>query len=162
MSQRELQTDGVSYAYISRLESGDRVPSFQTLIALADGLGVTAEYLAFGRPLPHACPFCGRARRAPRTPSPPPGGGGGGRGRAADEPDSRGFYGPVDPSRVLDEYRFADGLAGFKRWLHAWRARWVAGEPVEVRVGDTHAVAIRPLNARAPRLIVAEQVELDV
>jgi transcriptional regulator with XRE-family HTH domain len=65
-SQRELAVDGVSYAYISRVESGSRVPSLQALIALAHELGTSAQYLALGRRRPAHCPFCGvvQSRRA--------------------------------------------------------------------------------------------------
>lgn len=62
LSQRELATDGVSYAYVSRLEAGLRIASLQALIALARRLDTTAERLVFGSPLPDRCIFCGRAR----------------------------------------------------------------------------------------------------
>ena len=48
LSQRELSSPGVSYAYISRIESGQRVPSLQAIRLLARRLGVTAEYLESG------------------------------------------------------------------------------------------------------------------
>jgi transcriptional regulator with XRE-family HTH domain len=66
LSQRELATDGVSYAYISRLEHGERVPSLQATIALARRLDTTAERLVFGELLPDRCVFCGQARRRRR------------------------------------------------------------------------------------------------
>jgi transcriptional regulator with XRE-family HTH domain len=56
-SQRELACPGVSYAYISRIENGQRDPSYKALIKLADKLGTTAFYLATGRTT-GVCPFC--------------------------------------------------------------------------------------------------------
>src|SRR5918911_1590692 len=49
LSQRELASPGVSYAYISRIEAGSRQPSVKALRMLARKLGVTAEYLETGR-----------------------------------------------------------------------------------------------------------------
>jgi len=59
-SQRHL-TDGtsLSYAYVSRIEAGARVPSLGALIELADRLDTTALYLATGK-TSGPCPFCGR------------------------------------------------------------------------------------------------------
>jgi transcriptional regulator with XRE-family HTH domain len=51
-SQRALAARGVSYAYISRIELGDRVPSMKALRVLAAKLGVTPDYLETGRNLP--------------------------------------------------------------------------------------------------------------
>jgi transcriptional regulator with XRE-family HTH domain len=48
LSQRELASQGVSYAYISRIEAGTRQPSVKALRRLAAKLGVTAEYLETG------------------------------------------------------------------------------------------------------------------
>jgi tetratricopeptide (TPR) repeat protein len=48
MSQRELSVQGVSYAYISRIEAGTRQPSVKALRKLASKLGVSAEYLETG------------------------------------------------------------------------------------------------------------------
>jgi tetratricopeptide (TPR) repeat protein len=48
LSQRELSSPGVSYAYISRIEAGARRPSVKALRMLAQKLGVTAEYLETG------------------------------------------------------------------------------------------------------------------
>jgi len=64
LSQREIATDGVSYSYISRVESGQRDPSMQALVALAARLGTTAERLVYGDEPPERCPFCGRADTA--------------------------------------------------------------------------------------------------
>jgi transcriptional regulator with XRE-family HTH domain len=52
LSQRALAARGVSYAYISRIEIGDRVPSMKALRVLASKLGVTADYLETGRNVP--------------------------------------------------------------------------------------------------------------
>jgi tetratricopeptide (TPR) repeat protein len=48
LSQRELSFPGCSPAYISRIESGDRIPSLQLLRALGRRLGVSEDYLATG------------------------------------------------------------------------------------------------------------------
>jgi transcriptional regulator with XRE-family HTH domain len=68
LSQRELAEQaldlggvtnrrGVSYAYVSRIEAGQRVPSTRALRLLAPILGVTSHYLEFGFEL--ECPHCG-------------------------------------------------------------------------------------------------------
>ena len=46
LSQRQLASRGVTYAYISRIESGQRIPSVRAIRLLARRLGVTPEYLA--------------------------------------------------------------------------------------------------------------------
>jgi len=51
MSQRELSSPGVSYAYISRIEAGTRQPSVKALRKLARKLGIAAEYLETGSDL---------------------------------------------------------------------------------------------------------------
>ena len=48
LSQRELGEPGVSYAYISRVEAGDRTPSEKALRMLAARLGVTVLFLETG------------------------------------------------------------------------------------------------------------------
>src|SRR5436305_12187313 len=48
MSQRELASPGVSYAYISRIEAGTRQPSVKALRRLAAKLEVSPEYLETG------------------------------------------------------------------------------------------------------------------
>jgi tetratricopeptide (TPR) repeat protein len=48
LTQRELAFPGCSAAYISRIESGERVPSLQVLRELGRQLDVSAEYLATG------------------------------------------------------------------------------------------------------------------
>jgi transcriptional regulator with XRE-family HTH domain len=48
LSQRQLASQGVSYAYISRIESGQRTPSVRAIRLLAPRLGVTPEYLESG------------------------------------------------------------------------------------------------------------------
>jgi transcriptional regulator with XRE-family HTH domain len=54
LSQRDISGKGVSFTYISRIESGQRQPSVKALRLLARKLGVTAEYLETGRDLPAA------------------------------------------------------------------------------------------------------------
>jgi transcriptional regulator with XRE-family HTH domain len=49
LSQRSISCDGVSYAYISRLEAGLRQPSVKALRKLAPKLGVSVYWLEFGR-----------------------------------------------------------------------------------------------------------------
>src|SRR5213082_2970767 len=49
LSQRDLSSPGVSYAYISRLEAGARSPSVKALRKLAQKLKVSVEYLETGR-----------------------------------------------------------------------------------------------------------------
>jgi transcriptional regulator with XRE-family HTH domain len=48
LSQRALSGPGVSYAYISRIENGDRNPSLKALRYLAGRLGVDPQYLETG------------------------------------------------------------------------------------------------------------------
>ena len=52
LSQRDLSSPGVSYAYISRIEAGARTPSVKALRLLAQKLGVTVEQLETGRRTP--------------------------------------------------------------------------------------------------------------
>src|SRR5919108_3970048 len=49
LSQRQLAVPGVGYAYISRIENGDREPSLKTLRKLARRLGVSVEELETGQ-----------------------------------------------------------------------------------------------------------------
>src|ERR671933_455404 len=51
LSQRELSSPGVSYAYISRIEAGTRQPSVKALRMLGCKLGVSAGYLETGSEL---------------------------------------------------------------------------------------------------------------
>ncbi len=48
LSQRQLASRGVSYAYISRIESDQRTPSVRAIRLLARRLGVAPEYLESG------------------------------------------------------------------------------------------------------------------
>jgi transcriptional regulator with XRE-family HTH domain len=48
LSQRELASEGVSYAYISRLEAEVRRPSVRALRKLAPKLGVSVHWLETG------------------------------------------------------------------------------------------------------------------
>jgi transcriptional regulator with XRE-family HTH domain len=50
LSQRQLSSPGVSYAYISRIEARARLPSVKALRQLAGKLGVTVEHLETGTP----------------------------------------------------------------------------------------------------------------
>jgi transcriptional regulator with XRE-family HTH domain len=59
LSQRDLAEPGISYAYISRIEDGQRTPSEKALRKLAERLGTTALYLETGDPTA-PCPHCGR------------------------------------------------------------------------------------------------------
>src|SRR5207244_7560894 len=52
LSQRELSGQGVSYAYLSRIESGSRRPSLKAMRHLARKFGVDAEYIETGDPIP--------------------------------------------------------------------------------------------------------------
>jgi transcriptional regulator with XRE-family HTH domain len=49
LSQRAVSEPGISYAYVSRLESGQRQPSVKAIRRLAARLGVSPEYLETGR-----------------------------------------------------------------------------------------------------------------
>jgi transcriptional regulator with XRE-family HTH domain len=49
LSQRDLSSPGVSYAYISRIEAGARTPSVKALRKLAQKLAVSVDYLETGR-----------------------------------------------------------------------------------------------------------------
>src|SRR6266545_836876 len=51
LSQRDLSSPGVSYAYISRIEAGARTPSVKALRKLSQKLRVSVEYLETGRDL---------------------------------------------------------------------------------------------------------------
>jgi transcriptional regulator with XRE-family HTH domain len=50
LSQRDLSSPGISYAYISRIEAGVRTPSVKALRLIAGKLGVTVEHLETGEP----------------------------------------------------------------------------------------------------------------
>jgi transcriptional regulator with XRE-family HTH domain len=52
LSQRDLASPGISYAYISRIEADARVPSVKALRKIAGKLGVTVEHLEIGEPTP--------------------------------------------------------------------------------------------------------------
>jgi transcriptional regulator with XRE-family HTH domain len=52
LSQRDLSSPGISYAYISRIEAGARTPSVKALRRIAGKLGVTVELLETGEPTP--------------------------------------------------------------------------------------------------------------
>jgi transcriptional regulator with XRE-family HTH domain len=60
LSQRELSEPGLSYAYLSRIEVGQRVPSEKALRKVAAKLGVTPLFLEFGSD-DAICPHGGRA-----------------------------------------------------------------------------------------------------
>lgn len=49
LTQRQLAYPGCTAAYISLIESGARVPSYQILLELGRRLGVSADHLAFGK-----------------------------------------------------------------------------------------------------------------
>lgn len=49
ISQRELASNGVSYAYISRIEANQRRPSVRALRELAPKLGVSVHWLETGK-----------------------------------------------------------------------------------------------------------------
>ena len=51
LSQRDIASPGVSFTYISRIESGQRQPSVKALRMIAAKLGVSAEFLETGREL---------------------------------------------------------------------------------------------------------------
>ncbi|HEX3254612.1 MAG TPA: tetratricopeptide repeat protein [Gaiellaceae bacterium] len=53
LSQRQLSFPGCSPAYISRIESGDRIPSLQLLRELGRRLDVSEDYLATGTESPY-------------------------------------------------------------------------------------------------------------
>jgi transcriptional regulator with XRE-family HTH domain len=52
LSQRELAEPGISYAYLSRIEAGQRQPSVNALRIVAKKLGVSVEHLETGDPIP--------------------------------------------------------------------------------------------------------------
>jgi transcriptional regulator with XRE-family HTH domain len=58
LSQRDIASPGVSYAFVSRIESGTRAPSEKALRLLAEKLGVTPHYLESGS-AGGRCPHCG-------------------------------------------------------------------------------------------------------
>jgi transcriptional regulator with XRE-family HTH domain len=59
LSQRDLAEPGITYAYVSRIEGGQRTPSAKALRKLAEKLGTTALYLETGD-AGAPCPHCGR------------------------------------------------------------------------------------------------------
>src|SRR5947199_285813 len=54
LSQSALAARGISNAYVSRIESGQKKPSVRVLRHLAGRLGVDVEYLESGRSIPAA------------------------------------------------------------------------------------------------------------
>ena len=52
LSQRDLSSPGISYAYISRIEADKRTPSVKAMRRIAGKLGVTVEYLETGYATP--------------------------------------------------------------------------------------------------------------
>jgi transcriptional regulator with XRE-family HTH domain len=58
LSQRAVSTTTISYAYVSRVEAGQRVPSWSVLIQLGEKLERSALELGLGRR--HDCPLCKR------------------------------------------------------------------------------------------------------
>jgi transcriptional regulator with XRE-family HTH domain len=59
LTQRSIGEPGSSYAYISRIASGNRSPSIEALIAIAEKLDMSALALLTGNP-DVRCPVCGR------------------------------------------------------------------------------------------------------
>lgn len=59
LAQREVELPGCSYAYISRIENGQRRPSIGALVAIAERLDTTALWLMTGDVAAH-CPICRR------------------------------------------------------------------------------------------------------
>lgn len=59
LSQRDLECDGVTAAYISFIESSRKQASLTVLIKLAERLNVSALYLLTGSK-EGLCPMCGR------------------------------------------------------------------------------------------------------
>jgi transcriptional regulator with XRE-family HTH domain len=51
LSQRDAAGPGVTTAYISRIEKGERQPSVKAIRQIAEGLGVSPEYLETGSPV---------------------------------------------------------------------------------------------------------------
>src|SRR5437667_465306 len=54
LSQREISGPGVSYAYVSRIESGHREPSLKAIRTIAGLLGVDPEVIETGELIPAA------------------------------------------------------------------------------------------------------------
>jgi transcriptional regulator with XRE-family HTH domain len=48
LSQREVASQGIGYAYVSRIEAGTRTPSVKALRKLAPKLGVSVQWLETG------------------------------------------------------------------------------------------------------------------
>lgn len=49
LSQREISAPGATYAYISRIEAGQRGPAYKTIRVIAAKLNVLPEFLETGR-----------------------------------------------------------------------------------------------------------------
>lgn len=60
LTQRQAATQRVSYAYISRIEAGQRTPSLSALIEIAEKLDVTALELLRHNASRIPCPLCQR------------------------------------------------------------------------------------------------------
>ena len=115
LSQRELATPGVSYAYISRIEAGTRQPSVKALRKLARQLDVSTEYLETGRDIDDSR----RARvehRRRRARAPPRRSGH--RGGASSRSSSRRLCRPATV-RTRRARASALALAAFERGEHA-------------------------------------------
>jgi transcriptional regulator with XRE-family HTH domain len=54
LSQRQLSAPGISYAYLSRIEAGQRTPSLKAIRILARKLGVSPELIETGARVPFA------------------------------------------------------------------------------------------------------------
>jgi transcriptional regulator with XRE-family HTH domain len=52
LSQRDLSAQGITYAYISRIEANQRRPSVKALRLIAPKLGVSVHWLETGAPDP--------------------------------------------------------------------------------------------------------------
>lgn len=48
LSTRELEFEGCSNSYISRIETGERLPTLEIVMGLADRLGVSVSFLLTG------------------------------------------------------------------------------------------------------------------
>jgi transcriptional regulator with XRE-family HTH domain len=73
LSQRQIAAPGISYAYLARIEAGQRAPSYKSLRTVAAKLEVSIDYLETGEyrdPLTRLYAVAAKSERSCLTTSP--------------------------------------------------------------------------------------------